>query len=315
MRLVILTHRRDDPSFRVRWGAHLPALAEAGFSCDVREVGKRRAALWSAARAADVVVLHRRPFLRFDLASLRRAARSLVFDFDDALYCRPGNPARSTGRAGRFFRTVAAADLVMAGNLHLARVARLRARRVVVFPSTVAPYALPEADQRSRPFRVAWIGQRATLPHLETVLPPLVEAGLSVRVIADAAPQGVEFVPWSLAGEGPALAECAAGIMPLPAEPFARGKCGYKLLQYYAAGLPTVASPVGVNRALAAGGAFLADSPDGFVAALVRLRNDPDLCRERGARGRDFVQRRYCPQRLGERLVAVLRAVAAAPPA
>jgi len=314
VRLLILTHRRADPSFRVRWEAHLPALSAAGATVEVLEVGPRRRALWSRARAAGLVVLHRRLFRALDLRALRRTARRLVYDFDDALYHRPAAPCRSWTRAARFFRTVAAADLVLAGNLHLARVARLRARRVLVFPSTVAVPAEPPPRDPGAPFRVAWIGQRATLPHLEPVLPALRAAGLPVRVIADAAPPGVEHVPWTLEAEERALTACAAGIMPLPATPFARGKCGYKLLRYYAAGLPAVASPVGVNRTLAAGGALLAGSPEAFAEALGRLRDDPGLRAERGARGRDFVRRRYCPAHLGERLVRVLEAAAEAPP-
>jgi hypothetical protein len=305
VRVLLLTHDRADPSFRVRWERFRPALRAGGVETVVREVPRFfRGSTWRAARGFDATVLHRRLLTASHFRRLRRNARHLVFDFDDALCYRPAPPHRSWSRARRFFRTVEASDLVLAGNRVLAGYARLRARRVLVLPSTVDPY--PAAGKLGE-FTAVWIGQRATLPHLETVRPALLAAGFRLRVIADAAPPGVEHVPWALATEGVGLAECHAGLMPLPRTPFTRGKCGYKLLQYFAAGLPAVASPVGVNRTLAVGGALLAQSPEEWVAALARLRDDADLRRGLGARGRRFALRRYGTTSLGQRLLRILQ--------
>lgn len=298
MHLLVLTHRVDDPSFRVRWGRFLPELGDVM----VREIGKDRGALFKLAREAHTVVLHRRLLGALDFLRLRRAANRLIYDFDDALCFRPEPPYRSRRREARFFRTVAGSDLVIAGNRNLAGLARLRARgRVIVLPSTVdagGPPPVPKLDG----FTAVWIGQRVTLPHLLTVFDP---QRMRLRVIADAAPDGAELVPWSLEGEARALAECHVGLMPLPANPFTRGKCGFKLLQYYAAGLPVIASPVGVNRTLASGGAILARGPDEWWAALERLERDPAWREELGAKGLAFVRRRYAAGHLLERLKRV----------
>jgi len=306
VRGLILTHRRSDPSFRVRWGRFLPVLAEAGFELDVREVGKSgRGALFQEARDYDIVILHRRLMNVRDFVRLRRRARRIVFDFDDALYYRPGDPHRSWTRERRFFRAVSESDLVLAGNRNLAGIARLRARRVFVLPSTVDVPPLPDVKKLFEPTAV-WIGQRATLPLLDMVQGAVAEAGLRLRVIADAAPPGAEFVPWTLEGEQRAMAECHMGIMPLPATPYTRGKCGYKLLQYYAAGLPAITSPVGVNRVLAEGGALLARDHPEWVRALRRLAGDAELRARLAQRGRSFVAKRYAAGPLGERLARLL---------
>ena len=298
MRLLVLTHRIEDPSFRVRWGRFLPELGDA----QAFEISKDRAKALALAREASHVVLHRRLLGALDFSRLRRAARWLAYDFDDALCYRPEAPFRSFKREARFFRTVARVDLVLAGNRNLAGLARLKARRVMVLPSTVDPY--PGAVEKLPDFTAVWIGQRVTLPHLETVREAVLGAGVKLRVIADAAPEGAELVRWSLEGEGRALAQCHVGLMPLPATPFARGKCGFKLLQYYAAGLAVIASPVGVNRTLAGGGAISARTPAEWVAALEALR-DPELRDRLGARGRLFVRRRYAAGPLLERLKRV----------
>lgn len=310
MRLLILTHDPGKASFRVRWARHLPALAAAGFEASVARIPggwRGRAAVLEGARGYELVVLQRRLLRAGDFARLRRASRRLVYDFDDALCWRERPPHRSRGRARRFFRTVAGSDLVLAGSRLLAGLARLRARDVRVVPSAVDLERYVPAPKLAEPTAV-WIGQRATLPYLEPVIDAVRAAGYRLRVIADAFPEGVEAVPWSEADEARRLAECHVGLMPLPSDPWARGKCGYKLLQYYAAGLPAVVSPVGAGRALADGGALLARRPEEWTDALRALRADPGRAEALGRRGRAFVAARYDAAVVGARLVRLLSA-------
>lgn len=301
MRLLVLTHRFLDPSFRVRWGRFLETLG-----AEAREIPARgRGAIFDLAREAETVVLHRRLLTAFDFARLRRAARHLVYDFDDALCYRPAAPFRSALRERRFFRTVARADLVLAGSRHLAGLARLRARRVFVVPSTVEVSSAPGPPRLPAPTAV-WIGQKATLPYLEPIVDAVLRSGFKLRVIADAAPKGAELVPWSLETEHARIGECHVGLAPLPSDPFARGKCGYKMLQYFAAGLPCVASPVGAGRTIGGGTALLARGPDEWEEALRRLLRDPKSAEELGRRGRDLVLRRYDSRLVAERLKRLL---------
>jgi len=303
MRLLVLTHRFEDPSFRVRWGRFLDVLG-----AEAREIPARgRRGVFRLAAEAETVVLHRRLLTGVDFGRLRRAARRLVYDFDDALLYRPVPPFRSVLRARRFFRTVAGADLVLAGSRHLAGLARLRAKRVVVVPTSVEIPSAPPPPPLPEPTAV-WIGQRATLPYLEPIVGIVRDAGFRLRVIADAAPEGAELVPWSLATEMAKLAECHVGLAPLPSDPFARGKCGYKMLQCFAAGIACVASPVGAGRTIGAGVALLARDPAEWGAALRRLRDDPGLRAELGRRGKDLVARRYDARVVVERLSRILSA-------
>ena len=226
---------------------------------------------------------------------------------------RPHPPHRSWARARRFFRTVEAADAVIAGNRLLAGVARLRRPHVHVVPSAVdVERYTPQVEKLAEPTAV-WIGQRATLPYLEPLLGAVERSGFRLRVIADAFPPGVEQVAWAADTAPARLAECHLGLMPLSDDRFARGKCGYKLLQYYAAGLPAVVSPVGAGRTLSEGGALVARDADAWEAALRRLA-DPELRAELGARARSFVVRRYAADRVGARLVRLLESSNAAPP-
>jgi glycosyltransferase involved in cell wall biosynthesis len=135
---------------------------------------------------------------------------------------------------------------------------------------------------------------------------------VELRVIGAAAPkwQGVTTmtVGWSLPSEAAAIGACDVGIMPLPDGPWERGKCGYKLIQYMACGLPVIGSPVGVNSTI------IDDGIDGFVAAnsaqwekaLSRLAGDPALRLSMGRRGREKVVAHYSVQAVTPRLAALL---------
>ena len=89
------------------------------------------------------------------------------------------------------------------------------------------------------------------------------------------------------------LTDFAIGLMPLPDTPYTRAKAGFKLLQYVAAGLPVVASPIGVNAELVrdSGAGLLAEGVDEWEAALRRLALSAELRREMGGRGRAYVER------------------------
>jgi glycosyltransferase involved in cell wall biosynthesis len=123
--------------------------------------------------------------------------------------------------------------------------------------------------------------------------------GLQLRVICNCFPTlaSIEVVPrqWSGATEAAEVADADIGISWLPDDPWSLGKCGLKVLQYMAAGLPVIANPVGMNREMVVHGktGFLAATPSEWSRAVQTLANDPVLRAEMGASGREMVQRQY----------------------
>ena len=100
--------------------------------------------------------------------------------------------------------------------------------------------------------------------------------------------------------------------MPLPDTPWMRGKCGYKLIQYMACGLPVIASPVGVNAEIVEHGVngFLAETSDDWFRAIQALIGNPELRRQMGAAGRKRVEERYSLQVYGPRVASRLNEIA-----
>ena len=120
---------------------------------------------------------------------------------------------------------------------------------------------------------------------------------------------GVVPIEWSEATEVGELQRLSIGIMPVLDKPFQRGKCGYKLIQYMACGLPVVASPVGVNSEIVRPGlnGALADTPEEWLAALAQLADDPALRTRLGGEGRKRVEDRYSLQAQAPRLISILQ--------
>lgn len=264
---------------------------------------------------ADLVVVEQQyfPYLPgWVEAGLWIRRKPTILEFDDAIYLTFGH-----GRKLR--RLCGLATLVIVGNRFLKAFAEPHARRVAVIPTTVdvSRYRLA-APREDDVFRVAWIGLPYNLPYLELVSRPLVELArrgrrCELRIISSAAPrdtsafEGLDLVtrPWSLETETEELAACDLGIMPVPDDEWGRGKCGLKILQYMAAGLPVVASPVGVNADIVEDGVTgrLAATPEEWQDALKGLALAPDEARALGRAGRRRVEEFYSLER-GAGLVA-----------
>ena len=177
---------------------------------------------------------------------------------------------------------------------------------------------LVSVSRNQRPlFTIGWIGSPSTARYLRDIAPALAQVcwdgRARVRLVGsgpvDLPGVPVDVVAWREETEVDEIRGFDAGIMPLPDEPWARGKCGFKLIQYMACGLPVVASPVGVNAEIVedGGNGFLARDAGEWVAALARLMGDAALGGRLGKAGRRKVEARYCLQVTGARVVEVVR--------
>lgn len=244
---------------------------------------------------------------RLEAQVLRRAGWG-VYDFDDALFAAQRSGIyRVVGQAAGWARAVQSADLVVAGNDYLAEAAAAVNPEVQVIPSCVDPAGYPQKRDYavgSVP-RLAWMGSPSTEGYLDAVAPALLEVhrrtGARLTLVsAGQRPLGeldsmTDRVQWDGPRTDALLAEADCGIMPLPDTPFTRGKCAYKLLQYGAAGLPVVASPVGVNAGVIQElRGHAAEDLDSWVSAVVDLLQEPEPARrERGLAARRAVEELY----------------------
>ncbi|MDX2222452.1 MAG: glycosyltransferase family 4 protein [Rhodospirillaceae bacterium] len=288
---------------------------------------KRVAALMRAA-AFDLVWLEKEcwPFAPalLDPGLLRRRARYMV-EYDDATFHsydqHPSTIVRRTF-GGKIDAVMRAAEVVVAGNAYLAdRARRAGAGRVIVLPSTVDEHLYaPRGAPRPGPFTIGWIGSPGSQHLLDPLLPLLAEmlANTGDRFVTVGARAGQPFFPghvaqaWTLSEESVQVAAFDVGLMPVTDAPFERGKCGYKIVQYMACGIPVVASPVGVNRDIVIDGetGFLAATETEWRTALTRLRAEPELRRRMGEAGRRRFEQHYALGAVAPKLADALFAAA-----
>ena len=241
----------------------------------------------------------------------RFAKRSrLIFDFDDSIWLQQvseGNKKLAfLKNAGKTKDIIRAAHLVIAGNEYLASYARNYNTQVVIIPSTIDTdkYAVKEVSEKEN-IVIGWSGSFSTIAHFESAVEALqilknkYGNRLSFIVIGDPAyynePLSIKGMPWNAATEVEDLHRFDIGIMPLPDDEWTRGKCGMKGLQYMAAGIPTVMSPVGVNKEIIQDGenGFLADTTGEWVEKLSRLIESVELRKKFSLNGRKTVEEKY----------------------
>jgi glycosyltransferase involved in cell wall biosynthesis len=312
---VLLGYDLEQPSFRHRMRTLVEPLEAAGWQVRPERFPSGRYGLrtWerrSLLRAADVVVLHQIKLSSPEARLFAAFGRRRIFDVDDAIYVRKprrlGEPADdSPWRRRKFAATCRWVDLVAAGNEVLAGVARASARAVAILPTSIdtGAYVPSRATDRDAP-TIVWIGSPENLVYLEMIRPALARLtgrhpALKMRIICSRFPDwpeiNVEKIAWSSATEAESLAAAHIGVMPLTDDEWSRGKCAFKLLQYMAAALPCVASPIGANTEAVIDGVngFHARSDEEWERNLQLLIESPDLRRRFGASGRAHVESRY----------------------
>ena len=254
-----------------------------------------------------------------------------VVDYDDAVFHHYDLSSRRLVRSllGRKIdKVMTNAAAVICGNDYLAdRARQAGALRIERVPTVVDAHRYsvgePTSAESSRAPVIGWIGSPST-QHYVQELKPVLEAmhlqhgarlvlvGAQPIIAEQFGELPVEVLPWSEESEAQAIAGFDIGIMPLPDGPWERGKCGYKLIQYMAAGRPVVASSVGVNVEIVQGWQCgeLADEPTQWEEALGGLLIDPARREALGLRGRNAVEQHYSLQAQAPRLADILRSAA-----
>lgn len=251
----------------------------------------------------------------------------IVFDLDDAIFLH----SNYSSAVNRYFRWLkfpgktkticSLAAHVIAGNPGLADYSSRFNQNVTVVPTTIdtEKYTLDEAKVTADPPVIGWSGSYSTVPHLNTVRRMLTRLAekerFRLRIIGTTSYQidgvEVEAMPWRPETEVADLSGIDIGIMPLPDDEWARGKCSLKALQYMALGIPSVCSPVGVNPTLIQDdeNGLLAATDDEWIEKLTRLLHSPSLRERLGQAGRATVEAGYSMSLHAPRVCQIFNAV------
>lgn len=350
--LLLSRYTRLGASSRLRTMQYLPALAREGLHVQVTHffddaylhaLYSGQSAKGSKIRYVSQRIMQMRRLPKPDLIWLEYEAlpwvpwmieRSflprgvpIVSDYDDAVFHRYDLHRVALVRwllGRKIDRIMQRSALVFAGNEYLAhRARRAGALHVEIVPTVVdmSQYTVRSEPTTNTSVQVGWIGTPNTWEAFGEQLysqlnDTLATHGARFKAVgAKLEPESVgelDVVSWSEDTEVREIQSMDIGVMPLTDTPWARGKCGYKLIQYMACGLPVVASPVGVNREIVEHGVngFLAETNEEWQSAIETLLADEELRHRMGAAGRKRVEEHYSLQVWGPRVAQMLRSVA-----
>jgi glycosyltransferase involved in cell wall biosynthesis len=328
MKVAFLIHSMEVSGCRYRVLQYLPYLKEHGVDGSVhfyKRTWREKMGFYRTLTGYDILYLHRRLLSPLEFWLLRRNAKKIVYDFDDAVMYRSSRSkrSRSADRRLKFAFMMKKIDFAVAGNEFLRSEALRYNPNVAVVPTSIdlSRYQTKQGARIEGPVTIGWVGSSSTLMYLERLLPTLEKVfqkspNVRLKIVCDRFLDSpilpIVKKPWSSGEELDDLKSFDIGIMPLSDDLWSRGKCGFKILQYYGAGIPVVCTPVGVNRDI------VRDGVNGFWAAgegewedrLQKLIDSETLRRKMGLQGRKTVEQAYCFEVNAPRVLEVLRKVA-----
>ncbi|MBE9516189.1 MAG: glycosyltransferase family 4 protein [Proteobacteria bacterium] len=305
-RILFVSKGTHAASTRYRALHYFDCLQQAGWQTEhftAHSSPVSRIRLLLKARQFHTVVIVRRLFPAWFMGMLQLACDNIVFDFDDAIFTHSSG-ANAARRIKRFTTMVVYCNQVWAGNGFLANAAS-KNNNVMLLPTAIntGHYAVNTVKPETS-IDLVWIGSSSTRKYLELVLPILESLAtelpqLRLKIIADFSldTRQIKTLPvqWAEDTEAMELASSHIGIAPMIDNDWTRGKCGLKLLQYMAAGLPVISSPFGANREIVIEGetGLFADSEQQWKNAIRTLASNVDLRQRMGNTGKQRVLDHY----------------------
>lgn len=338
--LILCDHRpKRSPSQRYRFEQYLPYLKEQGFNFTWSFLlsEKDDAIFYTPGKFVKKVLIllksffirwkDSRRFKNFDIIFIQREASFLgtsyfekrafksgayvIFDFDDSIWLSDTSPGNKKWefikKPEKFFKNVANAHLVIAGNAYLAEKAKPYNSNTIIIPTTIdTSIHIPKPELRNKfPLTIGWSGSISTIKHFETLVPILVRIKqrygekVKFKLIGDRHYKNekleITALDWKEETEVDELNTFDIGIMPLPEDEWSEGKCGLKGLSYMACGVSTIMAQVGVNRKIIRHGTngFLSENDYEWYNLICELVETKWLRQELGEAARETVVSKY----------------------
>lgn len=279
----------------------------------------------------DFIFIHREAcfigpaYFEWMYAKLLR--KKIIYDFDDAIWLRDVSEANSflswLKRSKKTSKIISYSHCVIAGNAYLAAYAQKFNNNVVIIPTTIDNnyHITEEKKEDKNVITIGWTGSVTTNKHLEMIIPVFKKIKLrygkmvEFLMISNSPIKNneidIKYISWNKDSEIDDLLQFDIGIMPLPNDEWAKGKCGFKGLQYMALEVPTIMSPVGVNTEIIQDrvNGFLADSEEEWIEKLSALIESKELRAKIGKAGRKTIEEKYSVEANKNKYLEVFQSV------
>ncbi len=325
MKILFLVQGFDVAASRYRVLQYLPYLKEHGVEATVQQFPKglfTKLKVFRSVTKYDILFIQRKRFPILWLKFIRMNAKKIIYDFDDSImnrnskYISHGSKTRVT----MFKNMASASDHVIAGNEFLQKNTLPYTQNVTIIPSPIDISFYPQKSysEQNDNITLGWIGAHGSIHYLEKMKPVFDTLGkkdgkLRLKIVCDTFFDCenivVEKKQWTGKDEVADIQSFDIGLMPLMDDPWSHGKCGLKILQCLAVGVPVVCSPAGINREIVEDGVhgFWANTQEEWVEKLEILINDHALRREMGMAGRKRVIDHYSLKANAPRMLKIFQ--------
>ncbi|EJD6500954.1 glycosyltransferase [Providencia rettgeri] len=244
--------------------------------------------------------------------------KKIIFDYDDAVFHNYDSSKISFLYKLKFKAIAKYSDVIFSGNEYLSSYfEKLGAKRVIYIPTVIDidEYKKESKDKNNNKIKIGWIGSPSTQSYLKVIDGVITELqkkfnidlvliGVSEKLKLDS---NFQSIIWSEKNEIKDISNFDIGIMPLFENDFEKGKCGYKIIQYFACKIPVVASPVGVNCTLIEqDNGFLCKTPQEWSNALEQLIKNEELRKRLGNSGYNKVNKFFTYQSQVNNIISVI---------
>ncbi|HTJ48652.1 MAG TPA: glycosyltransferase family 4 protein [Cyclobacteriaceae bacterium] len=261
----------------------------------------------------DFIFIHREmspigpPVFEWFIAKILR--KKIIYDFDDAIWLTDKQEESTLFRIIKWRSKVKyicrVSYKISCGNEYLQKYALLFNPNSIINPTTVDTDhehnpSLADFSVKRKNITIGWTGSHSTLKYLTEIVPCLQKIQqlyptAEFLVIADKRPtldlKSFNFIFWNKETEIQDLASIDIGIMPLPDDEWAKGKCGFKAIQYMSLNIPSLVSNVGVNSTIVDHNinGFLCETQDDWFKYLDQLLRNENLRQVMGKQGRQKI--------------------------
>ena len=346
--LYLTKYSRNAGSSRLRSFQYFPYLEQAGFSVEesplfsekyveylyagkstkkeaISGYFKRFLQLWSVYKYDQIVIEKELfPYLPALVEKLLNVLGiNYIIDYDDAVfhnYDQHGNFFVRKVLGKKIDAVMKSASVVVAGNSYLAdRAQKAGAKRIEIIPTVIDLERYSVKGRMTDMFIIGWIGTKTTfekhlLPQrnwIKKIQMENPEIHFHIVGITEDMDMGnnVKYITWNENSEVSEIQRFDVGIMPLQDSLWEKGKCSYKIIQYFACGIPAIVSPIGMNTEVVIpnhNGLF-ASTPNEWVDGILQLKENRDLRHTLGQNGRTTVENQYSIQVTAEKWIALFK--------
>jgi glycosyltransferase involved in cell wall biosynthesis len=317
--LAIISRDLQKGSTKYRIAQYLDFLTSRRIDVEFIKRGAVDTSVVKKAKQFDLV-FNQKCLFRYALArELIANSRRTIFDFDDAIYTRPGKPHTLFTKLRvkmRFHLWLKHSDIVTTSNQFLARYARKYSSAVEVVPMALdLDTWQPGKKKRDDKITIGWAGAPVNISLIESLDPVFSVLlkqypFLTLAIFSGQRPRlncPFEYHAFRPGYEPAFVQNLDIGLLPLANEEYAMGKSPIKAIQYLACGVPVVGNIIGATREILNEKNSIAVSNQyEWIRGLDKLITNRDLARSMGQAGYEQVQKNHNVKCIAEQFFRIL---------